>query len=220
MNQNINVMKIFDFCKSPVPHGNKLGKETFNELRSHVEKNKHQTFFEISFQVIEFADSSFARESIVLLAQVYRGKKGFILTNLNDEDVIDNIDYAAVAIDQPLALRFENEIRLLGPALTKAELDILLGQQGGKAVITLNSDNQPIKAFASGNFELTKSNLEIYELLKIKKKITTSQLVSLMNLSVQNASSKLKKLVDEGYILRFEETADTGGIEFVYQIIG
>ena len=42
-----------------------------------------------------------------------------------------------------------------------AELDILLGQQGGKAVITLNSDNQPIKAFASGNFELTKSNLEI-----------------------------------------------------------
>lgn len=176
-------MKIFDFCKSPVPHGNKLGKETFNELRSHVEKNKHQTFFEISFQEIEFADSSFARESIVLLAQVYRGKKGFILTNLNDEDVIDNIDYAAVAIDQPLALRFENEIRLLGPALTK-------------------------------------SNLEIYELLKIKKKITTSQLVSLMNLSVQNASSKLKKLVDEGYILRFEETADTGGIEFVYQIIG
>ena len=42
-----------------------------------------------------------------------------------------------------------------------AELDILLGQQGGKAVITLNSDNQPIKAFASGNFELTESNLEI-----------------------------------------------------------
>lgn len=42
-----------------------------------------------------------------------------------------------------------------------AELDILLGQQGGKAVITLNSDNQPIKAFASGNFELTKSNLDI-----------------------------------------------------------
>lgn len=41
------------------------------------------------------------------------------------------------------------------------ELDILLGQQGGKAVITLNSDNQPIKAFASGNFELTESNLEI-----------------------------------------------------------
>ena len=41
-----------------------------------------------------------------------------------------------------------------------------------------------------------------------------------MDLSVQNASSKLKKLVDEGYILRSEETAETGGIEFVYVIIG
>ena len=182
MNQNINVMKIFDFCKSPVPHGNKLGKETFNELRSHVEKNKHQTFFEISFQEIEFADSSFARESIVLLAQVYRGKKGFILTNLNDEDVIDNIDYAAVALDQPLTIKIENETKLLGPALTK-------------------------------------SNLEIFNLLKSKKKVTTSQLASLMDVSVPNASSKLKKLVDDGYILRFEETAETGGIEFIYQSI-
>ncbi|AMM27741.1 helix-turn-helix domain-containing protein [Acinetobacter pittii] len=183
MNQNINVMKIFDFCKSNVPHGNKLGKETFNELRSYVDKYRDQTFFEISFQDIEFADSSFARESIVLLAQVYRGKKGFILKDLYDEDVIDNIDYAAVALDQPLAIRLEDGIRLLGPTLTK-------------------------------------SNLEIYELLKIKKKLTTSQLASLMDLSVQNASSKLKKLVDDGYILRFEETAETGGIEFIYQIIG
>jgi predicted transcriptional regulator len=40
-----------------------------------------------------------------------------------------------------------------------------------------------------------------------------------MNLSVQNASSKLKKLVDDGYILRFEETAESGGIEFIYQAI-
>lgn len=110
-------------------------------------------------------------------------RRGFILADLYDEDVIDNIDYAAVALNQPLVLRFEDGLRLLGPALTK-------------------------------------SNLEIYELLKIKKQITTSQLAALMDLSVQNASSKLKKLVDEGYILRSEETAETGGIEFVYVIIG
>ncbi|MCK4085511.1 helix-turn-helix transcriptional regulator [Acinetobacter radioresistens] len=183
MNQNINFMKFSDICQTYKPHGNKLGKEVFIKMRDYVEKHRLQTCFEISFTDITFADSSFARESIVLLAQVYRGKKGFILTDLYDEDVIDNIDYAAVALDQPLALRLEDGIRLLGPTLTK-------------------------------------SNLEIYEILKIKKKVTTSQLASLMDLSVQNASSKLKKLVDEGYILRFEETADTGGIEFIYQIIG
>ena len=55
--------------------------------------------------------------------------------------------------------------------------------------------------------------------MKKKKKTTTSQIASSMNLSVQNASSKLKKLVDDGYILRFEETAESGGIEFIYQAI-
>ena len=183
MNQNINFIKFSDICQSYKPHGNKLGKEIFIKMKDYVEKHRLQTCFEISFTDITFADSSFARESIVLLAQIYRGKKGFILAELYDEDVIDNIDYAAVALNQPLVLRFEDGLRLLGPALTK-------------------------------------SNLEIYELLKIKKQITTSQLAALMDLSVQNASSKLKKLVDEGYILRSEETAETGGIEFVYVIIG
>ena len=182
MNQNTTLMKLFDFCKSQMPHGNKIGKETFNEMRDYVEKHKSQTCFEISFTDIEFADSSFSRESIILLAKVYRSNKGFIITNLYDEDVIDNINYAAVALDQPLTIKLENETKLLGPALTK-------------------------------------SNLEIFNLLKIKRKLTTSQLASLMNMSVPNASSKLKKLVDDGYILRFEETAETRGIEIIYQRI-
>ena len=182
MNQNTTLMKLFDFCKSQMPHGNKLGKETFNEMRDYVEKHRGTTLFEISFTDIEFADSSFARESIVLLAKLYRGTKGFIIIDLDDEDIIDNIDYAAVALDQPLTIRLDTEIRTLGPVLTK-------------------------------------SNLEILNFLKKKKKTTTSQIASSMNLSVQNASSKLKKLVDDGYILRFEETAESGGIEFIYQAI-
>lgn len=44
-----------------------------------------------------------------------------------------------------------------------AELDILLSQQGGKAIITINSGNQQIKAFASGNFELTEANIEVLQ---------------------------------------------------------
>ena len=120
---------------------------------------------------------------MILLAQLYKGKKGFYISHLSNDDVIDNIDYAAKALEQPLTLKKENnEICMLGPSLTK-------------------------------------SNLEIFNILMTKNQVTTSQIASLLNLSVQNASIKLKKLVDEGYILRFEETAESGGIEFVYKSI-
>ena len=64
-----------------------------------------------------------------------------------------------------------------------------------------------------------KKNLDILELKKKKKKVTTALVANAFDISVPNASSKLKKLVDDGYILRFEETAETGGIEFIYQSI-
>ena len=38
-----------------------------------------------------------------------------------------------------------------------------------------------------------------------------------LKLSVQNASTRLKKLVNEGLILREEESAASGGKEFVYK---
>ncbi|WP_422846330.1 DNA-binding protein [Acidovorax sp. M2(2025)] len=49
--------------------------------------------------------------------------------------------------------------------------------------------------------------------------VTTSQVAADLGLSVQNASTRLKKLVLEGYFLRVEEVAETGGIEFKYLAI-
>ena len=49
--------------------------------------------------------------------------------------------------------------------------------------------------------------------------VTTSQVAADLGLSVQNASTRLKKLVQEGYFLRIEEAAETGGIEFKYLAI-
>lgn len=176
-------MKLFDFTQNKAPYGNEFGKEVFSKMREYVEKHKNITIFEISFEDIRFVDASFSRESLILLAQLYKGKKGFYISHLSNDDVIDNIDYAAKALEQPLTLKKENnEICMLGPSLTK-------------------------------------SNLEIFNILMTKNQVTTSQIASLLNLSVQNASIKLKKLVDEGYILRFEETAESGGIEFVYKSI-
>lgn len=43
---------------------------------------------------------------------------------------------------------------------------ILLGNQGGKVIITITNGNEPLKAFASGNFELTEENFEILNDIK------------------------------------------------------
>lgn len=39
-------------------------------------------------------------------------------------------------------------------------------------------------------------------------------------MSIANASTKFKQLWDQGYLLRHESVADTGGVEFVYHRIG
>lgn len=52
-----------------------------------------------------------------------------------------------------------------------------------------------------------------------QSKVTASQVAADLGLSVQNASTRLKNLVLQGYFLRIEEVADTGGIEFRYLAI-
>lgn len=48
---------------------------------------------------------------------------------------------------------------------------ILLGQQGGQVVITITNTDQPLRAFTSGNFEITDDNIKI--LTDIKDQIST-----------------------------------------------
>lgn len=52
-----------------------------------------------------------------------------------------------------------------------------------------------------------------------KKHVTASDVAITFDISVPNASSKLKKLATDGYILRIEKVAPSGGIEFVYSPI-
>ncbi|MGD9715165.1 MAG: DNA-binding protein [Thermomicrobiales bacterium] len=40
------------------------------------------------------------------------------------------------------------------------------------------------------------------------------------NISIANASTKFKQLWEQGYLLRSEGAADSGGVEFVYRRIG
>lgn len=52
------------------------------------------------------------------------------------------------------------------------------------------------------------------------RETTTAKAASALDISVQNASTRLKRLADDGFLLRSEESADSGGKEFVYKVIG
>lgn len=49
-----------------------------------------------------------------------------------------------------------------------------------------------------------------------RRSITTCEAAKVLNITVQNAGTSLKKLVDTGYIWRYPRATATGGIEHVY----
>ncbi len=68
--------------------------------------------------------------------------------------------------------------------------------------------------------ETSASNKALLELVVNHRFTTTSKAAEELNISVQNASTRLKRLSEEGFLMRTEEAADTGGKEFIYQVIG
>lgn len=49
--------------------------------------------------------------------------------------------------------------------------------------------------------------------------VSAAQVAKSLDMSVQNASTRLKKLVEQGYIMRSEMVSESGGIEYLYQSI-
>lgn len=83
---------------------------------------------------------------------------------------------------------------------------------------------QPITIWFNGTYktigpELSSAMTELLLLILDKEETTTSEIALALNISSPNASSKLKKLANDGYILRVERIASTGGLEYVYQPI-
>lgn len=67
--------------------------------------------------------------------------------------------------------------------------------------------------------ELTSSSAELVDYVLTKGFVLASQTAVDLDITVQNASTRLKKLMEQGYILRTEDVAESGGIEYVYQAI-
>ncbi|PMS15563.1 DNA-binding protein [Trinickia dabaoshanensis] len=83
---------------------------------------------------------------------------------------------------------------------------------------------QPLVIWRGESFEpigpdMSSSSRDLLNYVLEHKCVLASQVASDLGLSVQNASTRLKRLVADGYILRTEDIANTGGIEYRYNAI-
>ena len=83
---------------------------------------------------------------------------------------------------------------------------------------------QPLVIWNKDSFEIIgpSVNSSAETLIKYvldKRSVTASRAAADLNISVANASTRLKRLANEGYLMRFEEIAETGGIEYIYKAI-
>ena len=177
------LIKLLDITKDDHPNGNVKGKEVFAELLKVIESHLSIDTFGISLKGIVATDASFPRESVMAIAKHFSGEKFIYLTDLEDDDLIDNWTYGSIAKDQPITLWDGNNVSFIGP-------------------------------------DMSKSVKELINYLLVKKKVTTSQLSNDLDITIHNASTRLKNVFKLGYVKRIEEVAESGGKEFIYQLIG
>ena len=67
--------------------------------------------------------------------------------------------------------------------------------------------------------QLTKSGLKVMDFVLSRSTVSVSEVAIHLDITVPNASTTLKKLQDQGYMIRTEERAPTGGIEYFYHSI-
>ncbi len=66
----------------------------------------------------------------------------------------------------------------------------------------------------------TEGTREAFQFAMGRLQSRASEFAAQKNLSIANASMKFKQLWEQGFLLRRESNADTGGVEFVYCRIG
>lgn len=87
---------------------------------------------------------------------------------------------------------------------------------------------QPIPYYIHSEFRLighkkigipSKTNLPIFNYMLLNGLSTANEVAEKFQLKLSNASTKLKALFEEGFVLREEKKSSSGGIEFFYYVI-
>ncbi len=113
-------MRLRDFTKDDHPFGNKQGRETLSLMSDYIDEYFAEVY-EISMEGIEATDASFPRESVISLAKLLKGEKGFYLTGSFTKDLLDNWNYAAIAKEQPLIIKNSDGYLVIGPELNEGQ---------------------------------------------------------------------------------------------------
>lgn len=163
--------------------GRAEGRSIYPRILAFIESNPGHPVFRVSLKGVTRVDISFASETLVELARRFRGSKGFCFVDLDDPDMEENWDAAAMKKVQPITAWSGGEARVLGVKPSQGTRDALA-------------------------FALTVPTVRVAQFVEATPAI-----------SVANASSKFKQLWEQGFLLRQESAAETGGVEFVYSRI-
>jgi hypothetical protein len=148
-----------------------------------VEAHPQALIIRVSLGGIRRTDASFARESVVELAYMLRGRRGVCVVDVPSKDVLDNWDAAALKRGQCLVVWGTKGPSVIGP----------------------------------------KPSEDTWQLLKLvlkRNEVGTADAAKALNKKVNNVSTRLKRLSEEGLVLRRDVAASTGGLEYRYLAIG
>lgn len=67
--------------------------------------------------------------------------------------------------------------------------------------------------------EVKSATKDLLDFIYDQESVTTAKIAEHFDVSVQNASGKLKKLYNQGFVLGKKEVAESGGLEFIYRPI-
>lgn len=86
--------------------------------------------------------------------------------------------------------------------------------------------NVPVTIWNEGKAEViggqpSPGNREALEFALSRHQVRAAEFADVSaNMSIANASTKFKQLWEQGFLMRMESAADSGGVEFVYRRIG
>lgn len=155
------------------------GREVSRKLANHLFQTPEVDIYEISLEGVRRIDASFPREAITFLAKEHAGRKGFFVSHVANEVLLDNIRAGADKLRFPLHASCKGHIESLGPSPKRTQK-------------------------------------ELYDYVVKQKWVSASEVTEAFDLKINNASNKLKELVSEGFLLRKEGIAASGGVEFYY----
>lgn len=105
---------IADLLKRQSAIGREAGEAVYAALLDWVLKTLRRSHFEISLLGIVAMDTDFASAAIIELAVKFRGRKGFTISGVQDQAIIDVLDTAARERGAGLILRDGGLLRLIG----------------------------------------------------------------------------------------------------------